>query len=87
MKLQIDVDNQNITLTVPKALLRKFKRLALDKEKSVSALLRELMESALLSGDSYERAHRSWRASMKNLRDLGTRGKITWTRDELHERR
>ena len=81
------MENQNITLTVPRALLRKFKRLALDKEKSVSALLRELMADALRNTDSYERAHRHWRASMKNLRDLGTGGKITWTRDELHERR
>jgi len=80
-------DKQNITLALPKSLLRRFKRLALDREKSVSALLRELMEDALRSGDSYERAYRRWREDMKHPRKLGTHGKATWTRDELHERR
>jgi len=81
------MDSQNITLTLPKALLRKFKRFAFEKEKSVSALLRELMEAALRDDDAYERAHRHWLEDMKQLRDLGTGGKRTWTRDELHERR
>jgi len=79
-------EKQNITLSFPKALLRKFKRLALEKEKSVSALLRELMEEAVRRDDGYERAYRHWREDMKNIRDLGTYGKATWTRDELHER-
>ena len=87
VKRKVEVENQNITLSVPRALLRKFKRLALDKEKSVSALLRELMADALRNTDSYERAHRAWLEDMKHPRDLGTDGKITWTRDELHERR
>jgi hypothetical protein len=80
-------EKQNITLALPRALLKRFKRLALDREKSVSALLRELIEDALRSGDSYDRAYRAWREDMKNLQDLGTEGKRTWTRDELHERR
>ena len=81
------MEKQNITLTVPRALLRKFKRLALDKEKSVSALMRDLMEEALRSGDSYERARKEALEDLKHPRDLGTYGKATWTRDELHERR
>jgi len=81
------METQNITLSLPKALLRRFKRFAFEKERSVSALLRELMEEALKKSDSYERAHRAWLEDMKNPRDLGTHGKITWTRDELHERR
>ena len=44
------------------------------------------MEEAVRQDDSYERAYRHWREDMKNIRDLGTYGKITWTRDELHER-
>ena len=81
------MENQNITLSVPRALLRRFKRLALDREKSVSAFLRDLMEDALRNSDSYEQAHRRWLEDMKHPRDLGTHGKATWTRDELHERR
>ena len=81
------MEKQNITLTVSKDLLRRFKRLALDKERSVSALLRGLMEDALKRTDSYERARRRALASLAKPRNLGTYGKITWTRDELHERR
>jgi ribbon-helix-helix CopG family protein len=77
---------QNITLSLPRALLRRFKRLAVDKDKSVSKLLRELMEEAVHGGDSYEQAYRSWLEDMKSPRDLGTYGKPSWTRDELHER-
>jgi len=79
-------EKQNITLSFPRPLLRKFKRIAVDRGKSVSALLRELMEEAVRQDDSYERAYRHWREDMKNIRDLGTYGKITCTRDELHER-
>ncbi len=87
VRVEVLLDTQNITLTLPKTLLRRFKRLALEKEKSVSALLRELMEVAIRSDDAYERAHRHWLEDMKHLRDLGTGGERTWTRDELHERR
>jgi hypothetical protein len=80
-------ETRNITLSLPRVLLRKFKRLAVDKDKSVSGLLRELMEEAVRREDGYERAYRHWREDMKNARDLGTYGKATWTRDELHERR
>jgi predicted alpha/beta hydrolase len=79
-------EKRNITLSLPRTLLKRFKRLALEREKSVSRLLRELMEEAIGRGDSYERAYRSWRRYMRHPRDLGTYGKATWTRDELHER-
>jgi ribbon-helix-helix CopG family protein len=81
------MDNQNITLSVPRALLRRFKRLALGMEKSVSAVMRELMENALRGSDSYERARKRALEDLKHPRNLGTYGKATWTRDELHERR
>ena len=43
------MESRNITLSLPKALIRRFKRLALEREKSVSALLRELMEEAVMT--------------------------------------
>ena len=80
-------EKRNITLSLPSSLLKRFKRLALDREKSVSALLRTLMEDALRSSDSYERARKRALEDLKHPRNLGTFGKATWTRDELHERR
>jgi predicted transcriptional regulator len=81
------VENQNVTLVVPKALLRRVKHLAVEKETSISRLLVEALEELVRHNDSYEQAYERWRESMKNPRDLGTGGKIPWTRDELHERR
>jgi len=81
------METQNITLSLPKALLRKFKRLALEKEKSVSSLMRGLIEEALRRGDRYEQARRRAMEDLRHPRDLGTYGKATWTREELHERR
>ena len=81
------MEKQNITLTLPKTLLRRFKRLALDREKSVSALLKEMIEDAVRRTDSYERARSQALEYLRHPLDLGTHGKITWTRDELHERR
>ncbi|HKD12091.1 MAG TPA: CopG family transcriptional regulator [Thermoanaerobaculia bacterium] len=78
---------QNLRLSLPSSLLRKIKKLALEKDKSVSALLRGLMEEAIRREESYDRAYKHWREDMKSIRDLGTHGRISWTRDELHERR
>jgi hypothetical protein len=81
------MEKQNITLALPRELLRRFKRLALDHEQTVNGLIRQLMEDALRSGDSYERARKQALDDLKHPRNLGTYGKASWTRDELHERR
>jgi BrnA antitoxin of type II toxin-antitoxin system len=48
--------------------------------------LAEATEGGVRRGRAYEQAYRRWIRDMKNPRSLGTKGKITWTRDELHER-
>jgi hypothetical protein len=80
-------EKRNITLSLPSSLLKRIKRLALDRTTSVSALLRALMEDALRSSDDYERSRKRALEDLKHPRDLGTYGKATWTRDKLHERR
>jgi predicted transcriptional regulator len=81
------VENQNITLVVPKALLRKVKHLAVERETSISGLMVQALEEVVRQNDDYAQAYQRWRESVQRPRDLGTGGKITWTRDELHERR
>ena len=81
------MDTQNVTLVVPKSLLRKVKHIAVERETSISGLLVEALEQLVRSDDSYEKARLRWMEDIKQPRDLGTGGKITWTRDELHERR
>jgi len=47
---------------------------------------RKLLENKSQQARIYERARRRALRDLRRPRDLGTGGKITWTRDELHER-
>jgi hypothetical protein len=77
---------QNITLAIPKSLLRKAKLLAVERNTSISGLLAEFLREIVNRSDAYSRARDQALADLKNPPDLGTFGKITWTREELHER-
>ena len=81
------MEDQNVTLVVPKSLLRKVKHLAVERETSISGLMVKALEEIVRQNDDYAQAYQRWRESVQHPRDLGTGGKITWTRDELHERR
>lgn len=81
------VENQNVTLVVSKTLLRKVKHIAIERETSISGLMVEALEEMVRHNDAYAQARERALESMNQPRDLGTGGKITWTRDELHERR
>jgi len=45
------------------------------------------MQNSALQNGERERAKRSLLARLKKPPDLGTYGKITWTRDEIYELR
>jgi hypothetical protein len=83
----MDAETQNVTLALPKKLLRRVKHLAVERDTSISGLLRQFLEEMTRQDDAYERARRRWVEAVKRPRNLGTGGKITWTRDELHQRR
>lgn len=77
---------QNVTLAVPKDVLRKAKILAVQKNTSLSGLLTQTLVGLVAHHEAYEQAHRRNVALLDNGFNLGTYGKITWKRDELHER-
>jgi hypothetical protein len=79
-------DNQNVTLSLPRDLLRKVKRLAADRETSVSALMAEALAQLADDDRRYSAARRRALKAMASARSLGTRGRASWTRDDLHER-
>lgn len=79
-------ETQNITLSLPRELLRQIKRLAADRDTSVSALMVEALSELADRDRRYLAARKRSLAAMKALTSLGTRGKRTWKRDELHER-
>ncbi|PYY00530.1 MAG: CopG family transcriptional regulator [Acidobacteria bacterium] len=79
-------DIQNITLSLPRELLKRVKRLAADRDTSVSALMNEALSKLADEDRRYSAAKRRALAALRSARPLGTEGRRTWTRDELHER-
>ena len=79
-------EKQNITLAIPKSLLRKAKVIAAERQTSLSALLTQLLSELVKQEDEYEQARQRSFAMMEQGFNLGTYGQISWSRDELHER-
>jgi Arc/MetJ-type ribon-helix-helix transcriptional regulator len=79
-------ENQNITLSLPRELLKRIKRLAVDRETSVSALMNEALARLADEDRRYSAARKRALAALRSPRSLGTNGRRPWSRDELHER-
>jgi len=79
-------DTQNLTLSLPRDLIKQVKRVAVERETSISALLTEALSRIADEDRRYSAARKRALAAMKAARSLGTGGHRTWTRDELHER-
>ena len=77
---------QNITLSIPKDVLRKARMLALKRNTSLSGLLTQTLTEIVLHEEGYEQARQRNLALLKKGLDLGTQGRISWTREEIHER-
>lgn len=81
------MEKQNVTLSLPKALLKKAKTLAVIKDSSLSELLRETLEKKVKEETGYQGARDRQVALMERGFDLGTKGRLFVSREELHERR
>lgn len=80
------MEKQNVTLSIPKDLLREAKHLAVDQGTSISGLLVDVLQERVRRFKERRRAARRQRALMRRGLNLGTQGKATWTRDDLHAR-
>ena len=76
----------NITIRVDDRLAREMKILAAKKGTSLSAMAAEFFTSLTTRDDAYEKARKEHMAMMRRGFNMGTHGKATWTRDEIHER-
>ena len=81
------MEKQNVTLSMPKSLLKKAKIIAAGKEKSLSELLRESLEEKVREATGYKKARMRQLKLLNKGIALGTRGHITPKREEIHERR
>ena len=77
---------QNITLSIPKDILRKAKILAVQKNTSLSGLLTQTLTDLVARQEEYEQARRRNAEMLNRGFNLGTQGEISWKREELHER-
>ena len=80
------MDRQNVTLSLPKSLLKKAKALAAKKDKSLSMLLKESLEDKIGESTGYNRARERQLGVLRHGFDLGTKGRISILREELHAR-
>jgi hypothetical protein len=71
---------------LPKALLYRVERIALERQTSVSDLLTQGLAEIVAREGSYVSARRGHLAWLEHDADLGTKGKIEWQREDLYER-
>ncbi len=81
------MERQNVTLSLPKATIKKAKALALKEEKSLSALIRESIEEKIRKDTGYKEAMEAEIRRMEQGFHLGTGGRMPCSREKLHERR
>ena len=79
------MDTSNVTLSLPKPLLRRFRVYAASVNQSMSGLLVQAIQELVDEGGEYERAKKRAIERMKRTPDTGI-DRITWTRDELYDR-
>jgi len=79
------MEKQNITLAIPKDILRKAKIIAVQEGTSVSGLLTRILKELVSREEGYQTAHRNHLTNLEKGIDLGTEGMARWTREELHE--
>ena len=77
---------QNVTLSLPEPLLRKFRVYAAERNESMTAIMTEAIQKLLEEEDPREAARRRLIARIRHPPNLGTGGVITWSRDELYDR-
>ena len=80
------VETQNVTVALPRALLRKLKVVAAKRETSISALLTSSLEEIVRREGEYESAMRRALGRAHRGYDLGTGGRLRIQRRKLHER-
>lgn len=80
------MEKQNVTLSLPKTLLKRAKVLAAVSEKSLSELMRESLEEKVRFANGYDRAKERQTRYLDQGFDLGTNGRLGVTREDIHAR-
>ncbi len=81
------MERQNLTLSLPKTLLKKAKIFAVKNDKSLSEIIRESLEEKIDDENEYNKAMVRHMKMLEKGFNLGMKGKLKISREELHERR
>ena len=76
----------NITLSIDETIVKKVRKIAVDRDTTLNAMVREYLTSVAESDAAIhkEQADRLMASTERLARDMGPR---SWTRDDLHEER
>ena len=78
--------HKNVTLSLPEALLRRFRVYAATRNQSMTSLMAEAIREVMDRDADSVKAKRRFLDRIEHAPDRGTRGAIRWSREELHER-
>jgi metal-responsive CopG/Arc/MetJ family transcriptional regulator len=78
--------NVNVTVTLPENLIKQARHLAVERGMSLSALVADTIRSTVAAETNRDTASQRMKEILSQRTDLGTKGHITFTREELHER-
>jgi predicted transcriptional regulator len=80
------MEYQNVTLSLPRDLLKKAKILAASTDRSLTQLVRDSLEEKLSRQNRYHQAKKRQLESLAQGFNLGTQGRPLPSREALHER-
>ena len=80
-------EKRNITLSLSRDLLNKAKLMAVKEDKSMSEFMREALQDKILKTSGYEKAKKHQMKMLNMDLDLGTKGQIQVSREDLHDRK
>jgi plasmid stability protein len=80
------IRTRNLTVNLPEQLLRQLRVCAAVRNQSMTSLVKLAIRKIVDEDGEAEKAKKRLIARLRNAPDIGLQGKISWTREELHER-
>ena len=78
--------HKNVTLSLPETLLRRFRVYAASRNESMTSVMADAIRKLMDEEQQADSAKRRFLERIRSAPDRGTGGRLSWTRDELHER-
>jgi Family of unknown function (DUF6364) len=78
----------NITLSLDEKLVKEIRKIAVDRDTTLTGLVREYLERLAAESTATGRKRREMEALERTFHEIHVKmGKKTWSRADLHERR